>query len=58
MSAPTPISGDDPPCPRGTFICFRMEAKQKAKFLATSFVGMGAITGALIGTIKIKIVIY
>lgn len=40
-------SGDDPPCSRGTWFCFRYTAEEKASMLGVA----GAATGGLVGLI-------
>ena len=49
------ISGDDPPCPSGSWICFRYSAGEKALMAGVPLAVGGAGIGALIGSIKVKI---
>jgi len=49
------ISGNDPPCPQGSWICFRFTAGEKALLAGIPLSIGGAGIGALIGSVKIKI---
>ena len=48
-------SGDDPPCPQNTFICYRMDAETKAITAAIPMALVGAGVGLIFGSVKIKI---
>ncbi|MFD2998754.1 hypothetical protein ACFS7Z_00135 [Pontibacter toksunensis] len=49
------ISGDDPPCPQGTWFCFRLTAGEKALITGIPFSIGGAGIGALVGSVKVNI---
>jgi len=49
------LSGDDPPCPPGSYFCIRFTAEEKALGAGVSLAVSGAGIGALIGSIKVKI---
>jgi len=49
------ISGDDPPCPQGSFVCFRFTAGEKALIAGIPLAACGVGVGAAIGSIKVRI---
>ena len=49
------MSGDDPPCPSGSWFCFRFSAEEKALMAGVPLAVSGAGIGALFGSIKVKI---
>ncbi len=52
------VDGDDPPCERGAFICFRSTAQDKAAILAFLGAPIGGFIGMLSGAARGKTYVY